>query len=93
MFEYYSPAGRDTPPLRPHDLGYTHFGVEVTNIAAEQKRLEAAGMTFANPAPVDHGDVKAVYGQDIDGNIIEILETTPGVAFAMARLTGFVFGS
>ena len=49
-------------------------------------------MTFANATPVDHGDTKAVYGKDIDGNIIEILETTPDVAFTMTRLKDFDFG-
>lgn len=92
MFEYYAPAGRDAPPLRPHDHGYTHFCVDVTDIAAELKRLKDVGMTFANAAPVDHGDTKAVYGKDIDGNIIEILETTLDVAFTMARLKDFDFG-
>jgi glyoxylase I family protein len=92
MFEYFAPKGRDASPLRPQDHGYTHFCVDVTDIAAEQQRLQDVGMTFVNPEPVDHGDIKAVYGRDIDGNLIEILETTPGVAFTLARLKGFDFG-
>src|SRR5262245_977931 len=57
IFEYSAPKGRDGAPLRPHDRGYTHFCVDVTDIDAEYKRLKAVGMTFANPEPVNMGDI------------------------------------
>lgn len=76
LFEYSSPAPRGGEPLRPNDHGYTHFCLDVTDIEAEYERLRAAGMTFCR-APADFGDIKAVYGKDPDGNVIEIQETSP----------------
>src|SRR2546421_480682 len=79
------PAGRGTGPLRPCDHGYTHLCLDVTNIEQEFDRLTRAGVVF-NRRPGDFGDIKAVYGRDPDGNVIEIQETTPQQAFSMARL-------
>lgn len=86
MFEYSAPEGRDAPPLRPHDRGYTHFCVDVTDIAAEFKRLQGLGMTFMNHEPVHVGEIKAVYGTDLDGNLIEIQEVAPQNPFALENL-------
>jgi glyoxylase I family protein len=88
IFEYFAPNDtREGQPLRPHDRGYTHFCVDVTDIATEYKRLKGVGMTFANPEPVDLGDFKAVYGKDPDGNIIEIQEiVASNNAIALERL-------
>ena len=77
MFQFSAPAGGETAPRRPIDKGYTHFCIDVTDIAAEYTRLKALGMTFGADAPVDTGYVIAVYGRDPEGNIIEIQET-PG---------------
>jgi catechol 2,3-dioxygenase-like lactoylglutathione lyase family enzyme len=86
MFEYFVPESRDAPPLRPHDRGYTHFCVDVTDIGAEYKRLQALGMRFVNPSPVDVGDIKTVYGMDFDGNLIEIQEVAPKNPVALEQL-------
>lgn len=86
MFEYAEPRAREGEPHRPCDRGYTHFALDVTDIEAEYERLAAAGMEFAHPRPVDFGDIRAVYGKDPDGNIIEIQQTTREQAFALARL-------
>lgn len=86
VFEYSSPPARDAEPLRPNDRGYTHFCVDVTDIHAEYERLKAEGMTFAKDSPLEMGDLKAVYGKDPDGNVIEIQEVTPGHSFSLARL-------
>ena len=89
LFEYSAPDdGRKGPPARPHDHGYTHFCVDVIDIESEYKRLKALGMTFANTEPVVMGDIKAVYGKDPDGNIIEIQEVIPAVPFSLNALTG-----
>jgi catechol 2,3-dioxygenase-like lactoylglutathione lyase family enzyme len=87
LFEYFAPAPRDNPPLRPQDFGYTHFCVDVTDIDAEYKRLQALGMTFAHPAPVDAGDVKTVYGRDPEGNLIEIQQVADGHVLSLQGLT------
>jgi catechol 2,3-dioxygenase-like lactoylglutathione lyase family enzyme len=86
LFEYAEPAPRDGEPNRPCDRGYTHFALDVTDIEAEYDRLAAAGMRFAHDRPIDFGEIKAVYGQDPDGNIIEIQQTTREQAFALAKL-------
>lgn len=86
LFEYSAPAAREGAPLRPCDHGYTHFALDVTDIEEEYERLSAAGMRFMCDRPGDFGDIKAVYGQDPDGNLIEIQQTTPDQAFAIQRL-------
>jgi glyoxylase I family protein len=85
LFQYGSPPPRDAAPLRPHDHGYTHLCLDVVDIETEYDRLTAAGMIFCR-RPGDFGDVKAVYGRDPDGNIIEIQETTPDQAVSLKKL-------
>lgn len=86
VFEYQSPPAREAEPLRPNDHGYTHFCVDVTDIASEYERLKGEGMTFAKDSPLDMGDIKAVYGYDPDGNVIEIQELSREHGFGLARL-------
>lgn len=80
MFQYSAPAGRpNDPPRDPCDHGYTHFCLDVVDIEAEYERLAAAGMTFPGPLPTRDemgGDpaLRAIYGRDPDGNIIELQE-------------------
>lgn len=90
LFEYSAPAPRPGEPLRPCDHGYTHFCLDVTDIRAEYARLSAGGMRFAHTEPVDFGTVRAVYGKDPDGNIVEIQETDTDHAFALEQLTPVV---
>jgi glyoxylase I family protein len=85
IFKYAAPEPRPAAPLRACDHGYTHLCLDVTDIHGEYQRLVAAGMTFNTP-PGDFGDIRAAYGRDPDGNIVEIQETLPGQAFAMSRL-------
>jgi len=86
LFEYTRPAAREAEPLRPSDHGYTHFCLEVTDIEAEWERLSKSGMTFRR-RPIDMGDVKAIYGKDPDGNIIELQQIFPADhEFAFDRL-------
>jgi catechol 2,3-dioxygenase-like lactoylglutathione lyase family enzyme len=88
VFEYSAPPPRAGGALRANDRGYTHIGIEVSEIEAELKRLSQLGMTFANPEAVDHGTTKAVYGWDLDGNIIEIMECMPDAPFGIEKLHG-----
>ena len=75
LFQYSAPPPTSTRPLQPFDRGYTHFCVDVTDIASEFERLKGLGMTFNQPGPIDVGHVKSVYGRDPEGNLIEIQQT------------------
>lgn len=86
IFEYAAPAGKDSERLRPFDRGYTHICLDVVNINEEWERLTANGATFV-ARPTDFGEIKAVYGKDPDGNIIEIQETTPDHPTALEQLS------
>lgn len=86
MFEYRAPTSKSTDPLRPCDFGYTHIALDVVDIWSEYERLVRAGMQFCR-APAEIGDIRAVYGKDPEGNIVEIQEVTdPKHAFATERL-------
>lgn len=86
IFEYSAPPGRQDEPLRPNDLGYTHFCVDSDNIEEDYQRLIAAGMTFARTVPDETGGIRAVYGQDPEGNVIELQQVVPEHAFSFERL-------
>ena len=91
LFEYTSPASRAAAPLRPNDHGYTHLCLDVTDIEQEFDRLSRAGMVFTR-RPGDFGAVKAVYGRDPDGNVVEIQETFAAEPATLERL-GFRTGT
>ncbi|MGI9624970.1 MAG: VOC family protein [Acidimicrobiales bacterium] len=78
MFEYHQPPGQPNEARRPvNNAGYTHFCVDVTDIDSEVARLEALGMEFHAPVPAAEdmsGVMRAMYGRDTDGNIIELIE-------------------
>ena len=79
LFQYQSPPGRPGEPDRPaSDPGYTHVCLDVTDLDAEYERLSAAGMRFHSPPPpaseMRRGDIRATYGRDPDGNVIELQE-------------------
>jgi hypothetical protein len=91
IFQYSAPHPDDSSrPLRPYDHGYTHFCVDVTDIEVEVERLSKLGMSFDRPhgkgKPVDVGIVKAIYGTDPEGNLIEVQETLAGCVFDAGRL-------
>ena len=89
LFEYESPVPRPaTSDRNPADHGYTHFCIDVVDIDAEYERLSANGMTFHAPPPTSdelgHSRLRAIYGRDPDGNIIELQEVLdPAVPFAL----------
>ena len=86
LFQFAEPEPVNTRPLRPFDKGYTHFCADVTDIENEFVRLRAAGMKFKYDSPFDAGHVKTIYGQDPEGNIIEIQETVGGCEFPLENL-------
>jgi len=90
MFQYTNPEGRPGAPDRPvSDHGYTHFGVVVDDIDAEYERLVGLGMRFhAPPSPKDGmgGRLRACYGRDPEGNVVELIEiTSPAYAAQLLR--------
>lgn len=75
LFEYQTPRGAAADANRPvNDCGFTHIGLNVTDIEAEFARLSKSGMRFHH-APIDFGaGLRAAYGRDPDGNVVELVE-------------------
>jgi catechol 2,3-dioxygenase-like lactoylglutathione lyase family enzyme len=86
IFQYSEPKPNVSTPLNGFDKGYTHFCVDCTDIESEYERLKGLGMTFSQPAPIDVGHVKSIYGRDPEGNLIEIQETAAHCDFRMDKL-------
>lgn len=86
MFQYKAPKPNVTKALQPFDKGYTHFCVDCTDIDTEFERLRALGMTFGQPAPIDVGHVKTIYGRDPEGNVIELQQTQANCDFPLSKL-------
>lgn len=92
LFHFSAPASGSSRALDPQDYGYTHFCVDVTDIEAEAERLAGIGMTFDREGgkrrgrPFDVQIVKAIYGRDPEGNLIELQETAPDCVFAARNL-------
>jgi glyoxylase I family protein len=86
LFEFAAPQPNVTQPLRPFDKGYTHFCVEVTDIAGVCERLTRCGMSFHDD-PIDFGPARAIYGRDPEGNLIEVQELldVPDMGFAALK--------
>jgi glyoxylase I family protein len=77
LFQYTSPRPKPGEPLRPVcDHGITHICLDVTDIEAEYERLKAAGMPFHCPPQEVEGGIRATYGRDPDGNVVELLEVS-----------------
>ena len=74
MFEFATPA-----PDRPegeravNQYGFTHLCLDVDDTDAVHARLLAAGVDF-HCTPIATAGVKAVYGRDPFGNVIELQE-------------------
>ena len=76
LMEYVYPA--TSARLRkqlPSDLGYT-FSIEVEDIFAEYKRLQALGVQFLGP-PVNFDGFIQVYANDIHGNLFSLRQVEP----------------
>jgi catechol 2,3-dioxygenase-like lactoylglutathione lyase family enzyme len=74
LFQYATPESKPGDVNRPVcDHGITHLCLQVADIDAEYTRLKAAGMRFHCP-PQDVSGLRATYGRDPDGNVVELLE-------------------
>jgi len=79
LFEYSSPAPQPLDRTRRVcDHGITHICLEVEDIESEYKRLKDAGMSFHAAPPEAQGHMRAIYGRDPDGNVVELLEFVDG---------------
>jgi catechol 2,3-dioxygenase-like lactoylglutathione lyase family enzyme len=75
LFQYATPPPQQSDPNRPVcDHGITHLCLQVSDIEAEYARLSAAGMRFHCPPQNAGGGMRATYGRDPDGNVVELLE-------------------
>ena len=84
VFEYSAPRGTAVRP-RMCDHGIIHLCLYTDDVAAEHERLEALGMRFRCP-PGGSGATRATYGEDCDGNVVELLQIVdPACAFAFER--------
>jgi hypothetical protein len=73
-FPIFEPRPKLADQLRPVcDHRITHIRLDVTDVDAEYARLQAAGMVSHCP-PQGNGALRATYGRDPDGNVIELLE-------------------
>ncbi|WP_439533868.1 VOC family protein [Polymorphobacter sp.] len=72
VFEYTAPRGHAVHP-RMCDHGLTHLCLYTNDIEADYQRLAAQGMAFNCP-PGGSGATRATYGQDCDGNTVELLQ-------------------
>jgi glyoxylase I family protein len=79
LFEFSNPAPKAKDKAYPvSDRGYSHFGVEVDDIAATHAKLKAAGVRIHSPVMTFMGGgMKAAYCRDPDGNVFEIMQPGP----------------
>ncbi len=87
VFEYHRPRSPEQDPDRGvNQFGYTHFAVQVDNIAATYARLLAAGVRVHTPPDLSGIQVgpdgaktgfAATYCRDFFGNVFEIMEIHP----------------
>jgi catechol 2,3-dioxygenase-like lactoylglutathione lyase family enzyme len=87
VFEYHAPrSGPQDANRGVNNFGYTHFALQVDDIAACHQRLLAAGIRVH--APPDLGGItlhpdgtktgySATYCRDFFGNVFEIMEIHP----------------
>jgi catechol 2,3-dioxygenase-like lactoylglutathione lyase family enzyme len=73
VFQYASPPSEAVRP-RACDHGITHFCFYTDDVDADYARLLALGMHFN--CPPGEGALRATYGRDCDGNLVELLQIT-----------------
>lgn len=84
IFEYRNPIGRRGDPDRPVcDAGITHLCFVVTDIDREYARMKEAGMRFhcAPTSAASGNPIRATYGRDPDGNVVELIEIVGDTPF------------
>jgi catechol 2,3-dioxygenase-like lactoylglutathione lyase family enzyme len=74
LFEFADAAAKN-PNYPVSDIGFSHFGVEVEDIAATYDKLHAAGVRIHCPVlTFAGGGMRAAYCRDPDGNVFEIMQ-------------------
>ena len=86
LFEFKKPEPPEKDPLRANDRGNTHIAFAVANLESEMHRLKAIGMTFVSEMPQSNRWLRAVYGRDPDGNLIELIEVAEHMSFAFEKV-------
>lgn len=86
LFEFEMPTPTDRPPLRACDRGYTHIAFDVDDVDLEFARLKGLGMEFLIDRPVELGDLRAIYGRDPDGNLVELIEAPSDHPYSLTQL-------
>ena len=89
FFQYLSPTGSPKDPnYGVNHHGYTHFCLDVQDIDAEYQRLKTHVVTFNCEPPKLGGPIRATYGRDPDGNVIELQQISdPEHDFALDKTT------
>jgi catechol 2,3-dioxygenase-like lactoylglutathione lyase family enzyme len=74
LFEFAEAAAKN--PNHPvSDIGYSHFGIEVEDIAETYEKLREAGVRIHCPVlTFAGGGMQAAYCRDPDGNVFEIMQ-------------------
>lgn len=86
LFQYATPEPKAGDPRRPVcDHGITHLCLQVTDIDTEYARLAAAGMVFHCPPQPVGSTIRATYGRDPDGNVVELLELPLADVMSIAK--------
>jgi catechol 2,3-dioxygenase-like lactoylglutathione lyase family enzyme len=73
LFEFTQAKPKD-PEYPVSDRGYSHFGVEVDDIAATYDKLRSVDARIHCPVITFASGMKAAYCRDPDGNVFEIME-------------------
>ncbi|MBA23258.1 MAG: hypothetical protein CML64_00545 [Rhodobacteraceae bacterium] len=73
LFEFAKDA-EEIPTKTILTKGFTHIAIEVENARKEYTRLEEAGMPFIEEPFLTPKGSTFAYGQDPEGNIIEIIQ-------------------
>lgn len=71
VFQYESNEPQDVRP-RMCDRGITHLCLYTDDVVSDYERLKGLGMHFH--CPPGEGTLRATYGRDCDGNVVELLQ-------------------
>lgn len=86
VFQYLTPPGHPVHP-RMCDHGIIHLCLYSDDVVADYERLSALGMRFRCP-PGGSAATRATYGEDCDGNVVEVLQIVDDAsAFAFEKAT------
>lgn len=86
LFQFEAPEAANGGPLRACDRGLTHVAFDVADIDGEMARLRTLGMIFLVEEPVMLGPLRAIYGQDPDGNLVELIEAPSDHPYSLSQL-------